>query len=477
VLIGALGVWSLAVGLSPDEARLTHVYLPSMFRNLASGLFLVAGVVRLACWRLTGDPYAARRSIALLIMGTSIPAVAIIGPLLHEPAQVAQSAPSTRALLLIPVFALLLPGRNWSMQSVRRPIPMRYAAAIVLASGALVAALVVIRLDVHATSLPTVWQALGSAVVLGWATLAVRSWLDASREPHAGGHWPAIGFTLLAACDLERVFAVDGVTAVVGIAAAFQLSAAAVLVTAAARDLRAYYRSDGANAADLSRALVGLQRHLAEVEQLQRDRLHDARTAVVGVIGASELLTAGGAGVDADVLRSLMLEELHRLQSVLDTQRLEPITRFDLAEALEPVVRMHQLDGLAVRAELTSVPVVGRPDATATVLDNLLRNARVHAPGARVVVRTMPVGAMATVVVEDNGPGIPADEIDDVLLAGVRGSAATAPGDGLGLYTSVAAMRAQGGALRLGVRNGGGTRVTISLPAAEERGIDQAKAS
>jgi signal transduction histidine kinase len=54
-----------------------------------------------------------------------------------------------------------------------------------------------------------------------------------------------------------------------------------------------------------------------------------------------------------------------------------------------------------------------------------------------------------------------------VLRAGVRGSTAVAPGSGLGLASALAAMRAQGGSLELSDRTGGGTRVTITLPAVD----------
>ena len=192
---------------------------------------------------------------------------------------------------------------------------------------------------------------------------------------------------------------------------------------------------------------------------------------MVGVIGASELLARSA---DDDVtttrLRGLITAELRRVQSVLDTKGVEPIAEFDLAEALGPVVLSHQLHGRPVIAAVDGVRVTGRPRATATVLDNLLRNACVHAPGARVVVRANLSGRFASVIVEDDGPGIADADRSKVLHPGVRGARAGGPGEGLGLHSAFSTMSSQGGSLRLDRREGGGTRITFTLPVARAAG-------
>lgn len=462
-LVVGLSAWCVIVGLSPAADAVTHEHLAALARNLASGLFLIAGVLRLASWRLTGDPHSARKALALMILGTALPAVTMVGPLLHEPTALAQSAPSTRALFLVPVVALLLPDRDWRRQSVTSPVPRGYAALVLAAVAAGLAAVLVARGALSGQQLRMTWQLLGCAAALGWVAVAARMSRGCTRVLPTAGQWPAIAYLLLAACELVRVAAAGGAGTVVGVAPGFQLAAAAVLVVTAAADLLTVHGSDDTRAAGLTRALVDLQCHVADLEQKQQERLHDARSAVVGVIDASELLATPAADIDADLLRSLIVAELQRLYAVLDAGAVEPIGEFDLAEALGPVVRIHQLDGRAVRARLDPLAVVGRPLVTATVLDNMLRNAQVHAPGARVTVHTQLSAGFVAVVVEDDGPGIPAAERRDVLRAGVRGSSATAPGEGLGLSTSAAAMNAQGGTLRLGPRAGGGTQVTFTL--------------
>jgi signal transduction histidine kinase len=70
------------------------------------------------------------------------------------------------------------------------------------------------------------------------------------------------------------------------------------------------------------------------------------------------------------------------------------------------------------------------------------------------------------VVIEDNGPGLPADRRGDVLKRGARLDEKT-PGTGLGLSIVDELAKAYGGDLILGDSPLGGLRVEIILPRAE----------
>src|SRR5581483_660000 len=98
----------------------------------------------------------------------------------------------------------------------------------------------------------------------------------------------------------------------------------------------------------------------------------------------------------------------------------------------------------------------GRPHATATALANVLRNARVHAPGAAVAVAVRRRVDRVEIVVDDAGAGIPAARRSVVLLPDVRDAAPGVPGQGLGLASAAAAMSAQSGALTLADSPAGG---------------------
>ncbi|HKC28031.1 MAG TPA: HAMP domain-containing sensor histidine kinase [Jatrophihabitans sp.] len=464
--MGGLTAWCVLIAAYPAHSITGHEQLPNLARTLSSGLFLVAGVLYLARGRLTDELRTAQFATALLVFGATVPAVAAIGPLLHEPHDMAQTAASTRALFLIPVFMLLLRATSAACHHSSVALSARrFTLEAATASGlGLAVALAARRLGGDGEG-----RALGVLIAIGtacwWLLVAQRTSRGTRGTTGRPAHL-ATGFILLATAELVRAWSIAGASPAIGVAAGFQLAAAMLIAYAAARSLWRAHRADASQSAELARAVVHLRGHLEELEAAQRERLHDARSAVVGVLGASELLSREGSAIAPDRLRGLMAAELSRLQAMLDAHSSEPISAFDLAPILAPVIVVRQLQGCDVDSDVADVRVVGRPGATATVLDNLLTNALVHAPGARIWIRTERLGTTVRVVVEDDGPGILPDEQGRVLRRGVRGSSATAPGDGLGLYTSVMAMQAQGGSLELDDRPTGGTRVTFALPEA-----------
>ena len=89
----------------------------------------------------------------------------------------------------------------------------------------------------------------------------------------------------------------------------------------------------------------------------------------------------------------------------------------------------------------------------------------------RVVLRTV-VGRV-NIVVEDDGPGIPADDVDHIFDAFYRGRSiqwSETPGTGLGLAIARTIVEAHGGRIRAENRPGGGARFTITLPVAVNAG-------
>jgi two-component system osmolarity sensor histidine kinase EnvZ len=136
----------------------------------------------------------------------------------------------------------------------------------------------------------------------------------------------------------------------------------------------------------------------------------------------------------------------------------------DLAQAVAEAQADH---GRALVLELGALPDVPvRPQALRRALDNLVENAWRHG-APPVVLRT---GADATQVwleVQDQGPGITAEEIHRMRQPFARGGGtarAGAPGAGLGLAIAERVARAQGGALELHSAPGQGLRARLVLP-------------
>ncbi|MFC0040626.1 PAS domain S-box protein [Actinomadura rayongensis] len=116
-------------------------------------------------------------------------------------------------------------------------------------------------------------------------------------------------------------------------------------------------------------------------------------------------------------------------------------------------------------------PVLGDAMATDIVLGQILENAFKYSPGGGEVV----VGARRTdsggvvITVDDQGIGIPPDDLERVFERFVQGEAGDRRrfgGIGLGLYIVRQLTRAQGGEISAHTRPGGGTRMRLVLRAA-----------
>jgi signal transduction histidine kinase len=129
----------------------------------------------------------------------------------------------------------------------------------------------------------------------------------------------------------------------------------------------------------------------------------------------------------------------------------------ELADAGRPVV----LVGTAAAAVAEVKPV-----AVKRALTNLIENAVKYGGNARV---SLASGAGSiTLAVDDDGPGIPEDQLNRVLQPFVRLEESRnreTGGMGLGLAIAASVADAHGGSLRLTNRPEGGLRATLALPA------------
>ena len=113
-----------------------------------------------------------------------------------------------------------------------------------------------------------------------------------------------------------------------------------------------------------------------------------------------------------------------------------------------------------------SAVIRAQPVLVRELLANLIDNALRYAPAGTVTVGVSRHGAEAVLSVEDDGPGIPAEERSRVFerFYRVRGT----PGDGAGLGLAIVREIAQryGGSVSLGDNAGKGLRVEVRFPAA-----------
>ena len=111
------------------------------------------------------------------------------------------------------------------------------------------------------------------------------------------------------------------------------------------------------------------------------------------------------------------------------------------------------------------LPVEADPAALRRALANLIANAVKYAGAARV--KAFAQDGRAVVTVEDDGPGLPEDELDAVFEPfhrAERSRSRETGGAGLGLTVARQAARAYGGDVTLANRSEGGLTARLELP-------------
>lgn len=104
-------------------------------------------------------------------------------------------------------------------------------------------------------------------------------------------------------------------------------------------------------------------------------------------------------------------------------------------------------------------------DDLVRILDALLSNATKYAgAGADVEIGHRALGHQVVIVVSDTGPGVPAEELPNIIDRFYRASSAQGPGTGLGLSIVHALTERAGGSLQVSGRRPSGLRIEIQLP-------------
>lgn len=116
------------------------------------------------------------------------------------------------------------------------------------------------------------------------------------------------------------------------------------------------------------------------------------------------------------------------------------------------------------------VTALGRPDTVAALLDQLVENAVKYSPdGGPVEVEVRAEPGAAVLAVADRGRGIRPEDLERVFerfQCGRQGPGGPS-GAGLGLWIVRRTVEAQGGTVAAAAREGGGTVVTVRLPAGQ----------
>ncbi|MDH3474300.1 MAG: ATP-binding protein [Rhodospirillales bacterium] len=221
----------------------------------------------------------------------------------------------------------------------------------------------------------------------------------------------------------------------------------------------------------LARAFNAMQGRLNTFVQDRTQMLaaisHDLRTPITRLRLRADF-------VEDEEQRQKMLADLDQMEAMIaatlsfarEDVAQEPGRPFDLAVLLQDLCDDAAESGhRAAYQGPTAFTYRGRPLALKRAFANLIDNAVKYGEAAEVSL--VAADGVATVVVEDSGPGIPEDEQDKVFAPFYRleGSRCRDTGGvGLGLASVRSIVRAHGGQVVLANRETRGLRVTVTLP-------------
>ncbi len=227
-------------------------------------------------------------------------------------------------------------------------------------------------------------------------------------------------------------------------------------------------------AAAFNRMQERIRRFVAQRTEMLAGISHDLRTPLtrmrlgLAVLPRTEEEEEDIAALTADV------EEMERMVAAYLAfargEVGEPPRPADLADIVREVARNARRDGAEVAVEAPEALVLPlRADALRRCLANLLDNARKHARRIAVAVTEVPradpgagpPAGWAQVTVDDDGPGIPAQQREEAFRPFATLSAG---GTGLGLAIARDIARAHGGDIVLEDSPLGGLRARVRLP-------------
>ncbi|MGK2881786.1 MAG: ATP-binding protein [Mycobacterium sp.] len=208
------------------------------------------------------------------------------------------------------------------------------------------------------------------------------------------------------------------------------------------------------------------------------DASHELRSPLAAISAALDLAHHRPELLDAELIDESLIPETRRMRDLVEDLLL--LARADERQ-LSVCARQVDLDDIvtAERARLQTNPrlevqswigparVSGDVGQLTRMVRNLVDNAARHAHRL-VELNCERTADLATIRVADDGPGIPADQRQRVFERFVRLDEARARdggGSGLGLAIVAEIAAAHHGAVRISDRPGGGTCVTVTLPA------------
>jgi two-component system sensor histidine kinase ChvG len=256
-------------------------------------------------------------------------------------------------------------------------------------------------------------------------------------------------------------------------------------------------------AAEFDRMVEALNRSAADIRQTAEDNAHAFKTPIAVIRQSIEPLRRALPPDNQRAQRAIGVVEhsLDRLDGLVASARsldeaaadliAKPRVPVDLGRVIGSLIQIRSAilanrdvsivlanHDLTISAELLhGLFVLGTEEMVETVVENLIENAvSFSRPGSEIVIHLTRDGRFAHLTVSDEGPGVPAEELERIFdryhseRRAEDASDATSSYFGIGLWISRRNVEAMGGTIEAENVEPHGLAVHVRLPLAPERG-------
>jgi len=226
-----------------------------------------------------------------------------------------------------------------------------------------------------------------------------------------------------------------------------------------------------------------LESYDRERKEMTADIAHELRTPLTILRGRLEGIVDGVYPAnEASIMPAL--EETYLLERLVEDLRLLTLAEnhqlayenksVDMKELTQKVIDLFQVQASEQRVDIDfkvngPVPtVLVDPQRMEQVIGNIVANSLRYIPGeGRIQIELGSEGENVVLIISDNGPGVPEDQLPYLFTRFWRSEKSRARatgGAGLGLTIARQLVEAQGGKIEAGTSNEGGLKITIRLP-------------
>jgi signal transduction histidine kinase len=233
----------------------------------------------------------------------------------------------------------------------------------------------------------------------------------------------------------------------------------------------------------INEMLSRIGRLMDDLSQVSNDIAHDLRTPVTHLRHRLERARADchtpedyAAALETAIAKADeilgLFAALRRIAQIEGGERRAAFSNVNLGDLLDQLRELFdpvaEEGGRSLRlGSVSSLVVRGDRHLLTQLFSNLIENALVHTPpGTQIVLSLRAAGGQALALVSDDGPGVPAEEHEQLFRRLYRREASrTQPGHGLGLSLALAIAELHGARIRI-LTDGPGMRVQVSFPLA-----------